>query len=155
MKYPSFRILFVFLIFSLNYAGGAEALVLDETQTGSSSRGLVIASQTVAADILIDSRDSKTVALGAQLFADDLERVTGKRPQIKRYDAKLPDTGRTCIIVGSLGQSRLIQDLFDRDKIDVSEIKGEWEACLIEVVKRPFPGIKEALVIAGSDLRPP
>src|SRR5262249_26032050 len=44
---------------------------------------------------------------------------------------------------------RLIRD----KRIDVGSVAAKWEATLIEVVKRPTPGIQGALVIAGSDKR--
>ena len=50
-------------------------------------------------------------------------------------------------------QSPLIDRLIRKRKINVSDITGKWEAYLIETVDRPFPGVKKALVIAGSDKR--
>jgi hypothetical protein len=38
-------------------------------------------------------------------------------------------------------------------KIDVSDVRGRWEAFLIDVVEKPLPGVDRALVIAGSDRR--
>jgi hypothetical protein len=107
-----------------------------------------------AAAIFFDSGDSKTVHLAARLFSEDVERVCGIRPELKAVDKKSPgERHPVAIIIGSLGQSRLIQDLVERDRIDVGEIIGQWEACLIEVVDHPFKGIDQALVIAGSDRR--
>lgn len=40
--------------------------------------------------------------------------------------------------------------LIKAGKIDVSDIKGEWEAFVTKVIKNPIPGCEEALVIAGS-----
>jgi hypothetical protein len=107
-----------------------------------------------AAVLFFDSGDSKTVHLAARLFSEDVERVCGIRPELKAVDKKSPgEQHPVAIIIGSLGQSRLIQDLVERDRIDVGEIIGQWEACLIEVVDHPFKGIDQALVIAGSDRR--
>lgn len=40
-----------------------------------------------------------------------------------------------------------------RDKLDVSTIGGKWESYQANVVDDPIPGIKKALIIAGSDKR--
>lgn len=61
-----------------------------------------------------------------------------------------PDAANTLIIVGTIGRSKIIDDLIDDDKIDVSDIEGEWEAFVTKVVENPFEGCDEALVIAGS-----
>ncbi|HWB83393.1 MAG TPA: glycosyl hydrolase 115 family protein [Bryobacteraceae bacterium] len=38
-------------------------------------------------------------------------------------------------------------------KLNVESIRGKWETFAITVVKEPLPGVKQALVIAGSDRR--
>jgi len=102
------------------------------------------------ANILLDEKDSKTVRLSAILFADDVKRVTGERPEIV---TDLKDAGNHCLIIGSIESSRLIKQLIKKGHIDVSEIKGQWEACISQVIDNPLPGVERALVIAGSDRR--
>jgi hypothetical protein len=80
----------------------------------------------------------------------DYEKVSGKLPEI--FVDSFPRTGYL-IIAGTIGRNELIDQLIERKKIDVGELRGKWESTLIQVVKRPFPGIKQALVIAGSDKR--
>src|ERR1039457_1639698 len=55
--------------------------------------------------------------------------------------------------VNTIGKSALIGRLIREGKIDASQIKGKWEAFLIQVVASPLPGAASALVIAGSDKR--
>jgi hypothetical protein len=57
------------------------------------------------------------------------------------------------VIVGTIDSSSIIKKLIEKKKIDVTDIEGKWESCLIQVVDKPFRGIKKALVIAGSDRR--
>ncbi len=102
------------------------------------------------ADVLVDSGDNKTVLLVAGLFSDDVKRVTGFRPPLI---SKISSSSRNCVIAGTIESSRLIKDLIANHKIDVSEVRGKWESCLIQVVENPFKGIDRALVIAGSDRR--
>ena len=100
--------------------------------------------------IAVDAKDDPLVRLAAQLFADDVERVTGKRPAV---DAKAR-YGRQLIIAGTLGQSRLIEQLASKGKLkELDKIRGHWEATVSQMVERPFPGVERAFVIVGSDRR--
>jgi hypothetical protein len=57
------------------------------------------------------------------------------------------------VIAGTLGKCPVIDKLVNDGKIDAKGIAGKWETFLIQVVKKPVPGVREALVIAGSDKR--
>ena len=57
------------------------------------------------------------------------------------------------MVVGVVGHSALLDRLATAGKIDVSAIRGQWEASVTAVVARPWPGVERALVIAGSDKR--
>ncbi|AHE53030.1 glycosyl hydrolase 115 family protein [Sphingomonas sanxanigenens] len=57
------------------------------------------------------------------------------------------------VLIGTLGHSRLIDQLAASGRIDVAPIRGKWESYTIQTVRNPAPGIREALVIAGSDKR--
>ncbi|WP_116106310.1 glycosyl hydrolase 115 family protein [Lewinella sp. IMCC34191] len=103
-----------------------------------------------ATDILYDAEDEKLVQLAAGFLADDMERVTGSRPSL--HTDKQVSADRL-VLIGTIGQSALIDDLVRRGKLQVSEIDGEWERFIIQTIKRPMKGVKEALVIAGSDKR--
>ena len=109
-----------------------------------------LASDIKTADILVDDGDSKTVLLAAELFSDDVERVAGHKPEV-RFHIDLISS--ECVIIGSIKKSEIIKELIRKKKIDVSEIRGRWESCLILTVNNPLPGIDRALVIAGSDRR--
>jgi hypothetical protein len=52
-----------------------------------------------------------------------------------------------------VGKSKIIDDLVKAGKLDVSGIKGKWEAFSSSVVESPVAGCAKALVIAGSDPR--
>ncbi len=103
----------------------------------------------VAADVYVDAGDSKTVRIAVSDFAADVERVTGKKPAI-RNDSRL---GRHAVIIGTLGNSALVDLLASEKKIDVSGVRGGWETFLIGTVTAPLPGVEAALVVAGSDPR--
>jgi hypothetical protein len=53
------------------------------------------------------------------------------------------------IIVGTIGNSSLIDSLIKSGKLDVSQIEGQWEAFVSTVVQNPTNETEQALVIAG------
>ncbi|HYC30526.1 MAG TPA: glycosyl hydrolase 115 family protein, partial [Chitinophagaceae bacterium] len=96
------------------------------------------------ASIVVDEHDITLVKKVAGLFQNDIELLTGKKPALTH---KL--TPGNIILIGSIDSSSFIKKL----KLDLSKIKGKWEAYQMQVVKNPFPGVKQALVIIGSDRR--
>jgi hypothetical protein len=103
-----------------------------------------------AAPVWYDSSDAAVVGVAARLFADDVRRVTGARPDVVRGEARL--TG-PAVIVGTLGSSRVVDALAASGKLDVSAVRGRWETFVIATVADPLPGVPRAVVIAGSDRR--
>ena len=96
--------------------------------------------------------ESSVIGTAAELFASDIEKVTGKVPSIIKTGS-VSDSSRHVIIVGALGHSALIDGLVKAGKIDVSSISGEWERYAVRLVRSPFKGVKQALVVVGSDRR--
>ena len=103
------------------------------------------------ATICTDASDYKVVNIAAQMLADDVERVTSARSTIVSATSfkKLPQ-GAT-VVAGTVGHSRIIDELVRQKAIDVSAIKGKWESYIVTTVNRPRQG--QLLVIAGSDRR--
>ena len=81
--------------------------------------------------------------------AGDLYRVFGERPAVC--------TGfqnrETVILAGTLERSPMLAQLEAQGKLDVAPIRGKWEVFSFQLVEAPFPGVEQALVIAGSDKR--
>ncbi|MGH9615401.1 MAG: glycosyl hydrolase 115 family protein [Acidobacteriaceae bacterium] len=102
-----------------------------------------------AALIYVDAEDYLGVVRAVGDLQADIRRVTSTAPQIA-HAAPFP---AHVILIGTIGKSRIIDQLVKRKKIDVDEIRGKWESNLIQVVANPLPGVKNALVIAGSDKR--
>lgn len=92
------------------------------------------------------------VDIAANLLADDVERVTGIRPEHKnlRYHKNLPK--EVAIVAGTLGHSTLVNWIIDRQKIDVSSIRGKWESSIIMTTTHPKYHTPLLLII-GSDRR--
>jgi len=109
-----------------------------------------IVQQGVAANIYVAANDFAGVTRATGDLQADIVRVTGLTPTITHSEN---DLGKTAIIVGTIGKSRIIDQLIRDHKIDASPIAGKWESFFIQVVPEPLPGVASGLVIVGSDKR--
>ncbi len=99
------------------------------------------------AAVCTDSRDDPVVGIAADMLADDMERITGRRPVTCHT---LPRS--SAVLAGTLGKSRIIDQVVKSQKIDVSGIRGKWESFIITTTEHPKYHIP-LLVIIGSDRR--
>ncbi|MFC1225096.1 glycosyl hydrolase 115 family protein [Pedobacter sp. BG31] len=113
------------------------------------STDFTLAGKTMQAPIVIDSLDFPAVKLAADFLAEDIRKVTGRKPKVSNSTKNGPQL----IIAGTIGNSKLIDGLIASGKITTSKIKGHWEATMWQLVANPMPGVKKALIIAGSDRR--
>ncbi len=99
--------------------------------------------------VFVDPDDAKGVEIAARNLCGDFGKVCGT-------EATLVTTGiggkGDIIIVGTI-DSKLIKPLLDSGAIDRSELEGKNEKYIMTTVASPYPGISNALVIAGSDRR--
>ena len=100
--------------------------------------------------ILLSESDYSGVLKVAGLFQKDLSHVSGQEAKLTIADKQQAEN---LIIVGTLGKSKLIDQLVKEGKIDVAELEGKWEQFSIIPVKKPMEGVDNALVIVGSDKR--
>jgi hypothetical protein len=91
--------------------------------------------------VLTDPNDDAGVLRAAANLRADLGRVGGGAP------------GAAGIIAGTIGRNPIVDRLIREGRLDVSGVRGQWEAYAWQVVDRPAPGIARALVIAGADRR--
>jgi hypothetical protein len=108
-----------------------------------------LANQGQVATLYADDTDYAGVIIAVKNLQADLKNVTTISPLL----VNKVSVAKTIVIIGTLGKSKLIDELVSKKKLDVSSINGKWEAHITQVIKDPFPGIKQALVIAGSDKR--
>ena len=101
-----------------------------------------IAKDGKAATIVVDEQDWKGVVRAANNLGDDVRKVTGTASPVVSDIT----SGNGCILVGTIGKSRHIDQLIKQKKLDVKKIKGKWEAYVMDV-------INGNLVIAGNDKR--
>jgi len=112
--------------------------------------GFVLAEAGKVAPLYVNSQDFPGVLRALNLFQSDLKSVTNTQPVI--IMDKVP-IAKEVILIGTIGKSQLIDGLIRDKKLNVTNITGKWETFLIQVIEKPFPGVKRALVIAGSDKR--
>jgi len=142
--FPSLLVAFSGLILSIPLR--AEQLVADAATPGA----FPLVRGEMVAPIFVASNDWPGVLRAAKDLQADIERVTGRRPNLPNFSsAVLP----AAVIIGTVGKSTLIDGLVAAGKLNTDAIRGQWEAFVIETVEHPLPGVKRALVIAGSDKR--
>jgi hypothetical protein len=109
-----------------------------------------ISAEGKSTPLLISSKDWPGVIRAFKDLQSDIGKVTTAVPELLTDEYS---GSKMLIITGTIGKSPLIDELISNKKIDASGIAGNWETFLIQVVKKPFKGVKSALVIAGSDKR--
>lgn len=110
--------------------------------TNVNAQRFCIADGRHTATIIVDTADWKGVVRAARDLSDDVRKVTGTAAKV--LTSSEPKAGS--IIVGTIGRSRLIDKLQKEGKIDVMQVKGQWESYVIDVAD-------SCLIIAGSDKR--
>jgi hypothetical protein len=123
-------------------------MAVDETPATGTDVQLVNANSI--AGIYVDAHDAAVDRIAAGLLADDLERVTGQKTAV-RNDAE--SLGSNAVLIGTIGHSKLIDELAKEGKIDLTGVKLQWEASVWQTVIDPLPNVHRALVIVGSDRR--
>ena len=137
---------FLFFALMLSVTSSAQNFVT-EKNTGEDFP-IVTASKTTS--IYVDENDDWLVHKAASLFQNDIEMVTGKKPEII---SSLPSSAKNIIIIGTIDGSSTIKKLIEEKKLNVDSIKGKWEAFKLQTISNPIKGIENALVIVGSDKR--
>jgi len=103
-----------------------------------------------AAIIVYDTSENILVKKSAKFLSDDIERVTGEQPVISTVENF---QGSYIIIVATVGKNPLIDKLVAEKKLNTDGLINQWERFIIKTIDKPFPGVKQALVVVGSDRR--
>jgi hypothetical protein len=120
----------------------ASLFTLFATIANADAKGFPLIVGGEPAAIRVDSAAPAGVRGVADWFADDIERVGGKRPTF----VERQQTGNPTVLVGVIGAGGEIDDLIAAKKLDVTPINGQLEASITTAVD-------DVLVIAGSDKR--
>ncbi len=131
----------ILIYFLLPFTGITQSLIV----TSNAAEGFTLS----GSNLYVDIKEEKVVHLAAGFLQQDIAAITNHTPTLH---PTIPSGEKTIIIIGTLS-SKTIQSLIARKKIKGEFLKNKWEAYLIQTIERPFPGIDNAIVIAGSDRR--
>ena len=90
------------------------------------------------------------VKIAVKNLQADFYKVTGVEPDL---GTEISNSNQPVLIIGTVGVDQSIDELIKKGKLNKDELSGKNEKYLIQNVTDPFDGIKEAIVIAGSDKR--
>lgn len=79
----------------------------------------------------------------------DIELITGHCPE----EIMNSESAGTCVIYGTIGKSRILQELEQSGKLDLTTVRGKREVYSFQIIENPTENIAQAVVIAGSDKR--
>ena len=90
------------------------------------------------------------VKIAVKNLQADFYKVTGVEPDL---GTEIINSNQPVLIIGTVGVDQSIDELIKKGKLNKDELSGKNEKYLIQNVTDPFDGIKDAIVIAGSDKR--
>lgn len=160
------------------FAGSASAVepFRKPTVGFTAGNGTLLASRSSPVSIRADAADWPGVLRAAHDLALDFGRVTGANGSLTTSGKATANAsmifnvtgikndwsigsqgyptgaGPGTIIVGTIGNSSLIDGLVASGKLDVSAVKGQWESYVSTFVQNVGNGTGSALVIAGMCL---
>lgn len=119
-----------------------------------SNSNFPVVAKSGAAPVLVSSDDWPGVQRAASDFVVDIQRVTGVKASLTNVTGSATNINKGApVIIGTLGKSSLIDRVINATGLDVSLIRGQWEAFLSHEVQNPLPGVPKAYVIIGADKR--
>ena len=121
----------------------------------------------VLPNLYIDKKDSEYegISLVDEALKSDMNRVIGEKVD---QEGKVIDNNNgltivteksllsgKAIIAGTFGENGndVINQLINEGTVDIKDLENRWESYQMQVVKKPFNGVDEALVIIGTDKR--
>ncbi len=138
---------FVLSVFSANVITATTGSTLIVSSAGD---GFTLSVAGKSAPLIVSDKDYLGVIRACKDLQTDIGKVTNAIPEL--FTTRYPRS-KAIVIAGTLGKSPIIDKLVSEGKISTKNIAGKWETFVIQVVKKPLPGVREALVITGSDKR--
>jgi len=123
--------------------------IITENNEGINKAFPIVNKEKTATPIRYDVADYKGVIRAIGDLQNDINSVTGIKPQLLTNDAL---EGYE-IVIGTLGNSKLIDNLAQSGKLSTKDLKGKWESFVITTMDNPKKSGAKLLVIAGSDKR--
>lgn len=142
MKYRLILVILAMYTSILAKGGNGYNLLPQYVDTLKISNSFAMVANGKSATIYVDSSDWKGVCRAANDLANDIKSVTGITTKVIKSSTPV----NASVIIGTIGKSKLIDDLITQKKLNVDGIRGQWESFVIET-------IEGNLVVAGSDKR--
>lgn len=114
------------------------------------NNNLLLIDKKSSAELIIDTDEFPGVVRATKNLQSDIEKVTNKKTALNNH---ISESSKEIVVIGTLGRSKLIDQLVANHKIDVSKIRNQWDAYQVQVIEQPFPQVKRALVIVGANKR--
>lgn len=142
-----------FYCFLLLGTGGLTKAQSRESETkelkidfSASGDAFALAGSQGVADLVYSSSEDPGIIRAIGDLQKDIQNVTSQSPLlVNKLSGKKPE-----VLIGSLG-NKLIEGIIKKEKIDVSPIRGQWEAFMITTAKGKNG--MDMLCIIGSDKR--
>lgn len=100
--------------------------------------------------ILVEPEEYEGVRRIAQKAANDIKMVTGIEPECI---SKLPKICERVILFATIGKGSLLEELSERKKLSLNGVEGYREVYGIRLVEEPWDGVRQALIVFGSEKR--
>ncbi len=118
--------------------------------TEKKSENIVLKEKSVGLSIFTNAGIDNGILRAVKNLQSDFQKVTGNQPTLLN---QISGMNLPLIIIGTVGTKSVVDDLIRQKKIDGKSLAGKNEKYIIQNVSNPFPGVSEAVVIAGSDKR--
>lgn len=118
--------------------------------TEKTNDAILLKDKSVRISLYADAQMDAGIMRAVKNLQTDFQKVTGEQPNILN---QISGTTSPLIIIGTVGTKSVIDDLIRQKKIDGKSLIGKTEKYIIQNISNPFPGVSEAIVIAGSDKR--
>lgn len=138
-----------FNIINAQQTTGLMANIITENSGTTSMAFPIVNKEKVATPIRYDATDFKGVIRAIGDLQNDINSVTGIKPVLLTNNAL---EGYE-IVIGTLGNSKLIDNLAQSGKLSTKDLKGKWESFVITTINDLKKAGRKILVIAGSDKR--
>jgi hypothetical protein len=109
----------------------------------------IVDKEKAATPIRYDVTDFKGVIRAIGDLQNDINSVTGIKPVLLTNNA----VEGYEIVIGTLGNSKLIDNLAKSGKLSTKDLKGKWESFVITTIDDSKKAGQKILAIAGSDKR--
>lgn len=144
MKYRAIVVLILISLFGSVYAKDHKGIT---SETVNTDGFFTLIEDGKPVSISVSDSDLKGVNIAVDNLSADFAKVCGVNARVSH---EIESGSR--IIIGSL-ESPFIAGLVKSGKLDGSLLKGKVEKYVMTTLTDPYPGVDEALVIAGSDRR--